>query len=143
VESVVRLLQVQANKKSVSLRASIPADAPPLECDPEQLRQVLLNLTLNAVQAADVPGEITVQVQSANGSIRLEIRDQGPGIPPEVRAHLFEPFFTTKHDGTGLGLAVARQIVETHGGQIAIEPNQPRGARFYIDIPLAQEKLAI
>jgi len=141
IDSVVRLLQVQANKKSVTLRAIIPADTPPLECDPEQLRQVLLNLALNAVQAADRPGEIGLDVSiRTDAAIRFEIRDQGPGIPPDIRAQLFEPFFTKKHDGTGLGLAVARQIVETHGGQIATEPNQPRGARFLIDIPISQEK---
>lgn len=139
VSSVVRLLQVQATKKSLTLRAEIPATVPPLECDPEQLRQVLLNLTMNAVQAADAPGEVTIQAAPSHAGISLEVLDQGPGIPSEVRAHLFEPFFTTKHDGTGLGLAVARQIVETHGGNIAIEPNFPRGARFLIGLPIAQE----
>jgi len=69
----------------------------------------------------------------------MEIRDDGPGIPADVRAHLFEPFFTTKHDGTGLGLAVTKTIIEGHGGQITVEPNAPRGARFRITIPLLQE----
>ena len=111
-----------------------------LECDPEQLRQVLLNVTLNAVQAADRPGEIAIEAFSSMHTARLEIRDQGPGIPVHVRAQLFDPFFTTKQDGTGLGLPVARQIIATHGGSIAVEPNSPRGARFVIEIPLTQEK---
>jgi signal transduction histidine kinase len=139
VDGIVRLLNVQANRKSVALETALPESLPQVECDPEQLRQVLLNLTLNAIQAADRPGAIHIEARSRDGFIDMEIRDDGPGIPAEVRAHLFEPFFTTKHDGTGLGLAVTKTIIEGHGGQITVEPNAPRGARFRITIPLLQE----
>jgi hypothetical protein len=139
VDGIVRLLNVQANRKSVALETTLPESLPQVECDPEQLRQVLLNLTLNAIQAADRPGAIHIEAQARDAFIDLEIRDDGPGIPAEVRAHLFEPFFTTKHDGTGLGLAVTKTIIEGHGGQITVEPNSPRGARFRITIPLLQE----
>ena len=139
-DSIVRLLQVQAARKSITLRSSIPAGLTPVECDPEQLRQVLLNLCLNAVQAADKPGEIALHAATNGATAHLEVRDQGPGIPEDVRTRIFEPFFTTKHDGTGLGLAVARQIIDNHGGTISAEPNRPRGVRFLIDIPLLQEK---
>ncbi len=139
VEGIVRLLQVQASKKSIALQPALPASLPPVQCDPEQLRQVLLNLTLNAIQAADRPGAIHIEARARDTFIDMEIRDDGPGIPADVRAHLFEPFFTTKNDGTGLGLAVTKTIIESHGGQIAVEPNTPRGARFLITIPLQQE----
>ncbi len=139
VDGIVRLLHVQANRKSVTLETALPESLPQVQCDPEQLRQVLLNLTLNAIQAADRPGSIHIEAQARDTFIDMEIRDDGPGIPADVRAHLFEPFFTTKHDGTGLGLAVTKTIIESHGGQIAVEPNAPRGARFLITIPLLQE----
>lgn len=139
VEGVVRLLQVQATKKSIALHTAVSPALPPLECDPSQLRQVLLNLTLNAIQAADQPGAVHIEAIAEAGAVQLEIRDHGPGIPADVRNHLFEPFFTTKHDGTGLGLAVTRTIIESHGGRIAVEPNSPRGARFLITIPLQQD----
>lgn len=139
-DSVVRLLQVQAAKKNLTFRLSAPLTMPAIECDPEQLRQVLLNLCLNAVQAADAPGEISIHASTAGQSACVEVRDQGPGISDEIQAHLFEPFYTTKSDGTGLGLAVARQIIDSHGGAISVAPNSPRGARFVIDIPLLQEK---
>lgn len=139
VAGIIRLLQVQANKKSIELRASIPAALPPIECDPEQLRQVLLNLTLNAIQAADAPGRIEIEALTTTDAMHVEVRDQGPGIPADVRSHLFEPFFTTKHDGTGLGLAVTRTIVESHGGRITVDSNTPRGARFLVTLPLRQE----
>lgn len=139
VDGIVRLLHVQANRKSIALEPSVSDTLPLVECDPEQLRQVLLNLTLNAIQAADRPGAVHIEAQARDRFIDLEIRDDGPGIPADVRGHLFEPFFTTKHDGTGLGLAVTKTIIEGHGGQISVEPNTPRGARFRITIPLQQE----
>lgn len=139
VDGIVRLLQVQASKKSITLETAFPASLPQVQCDPEQLRQVLLNLTLNAIQAADRPGVVHIEAQTREASIEMEVRDEGPGIPADVTPHLFEPFFTTKHDGTGLGLAVTKTIVESHGGQIAVAPNAPRGARFLITIPLQQE----
>ncbi len=139
-QSIVRLLQGQAGKKSITFVTDSYASLPAVECDGEQLRQVLLNLCLNAVQAADRPGEITIAGAVSGEDARIEVIDQGPGLSEEVRVHLFEPFFTTKHDGTGLGLAVTRQIIENHRGRIAVEPNTPRGARFVIHIPLQQEK---
>lgn len=137
--SIVSLLHVQAAKKSLALRVALPPSLPPFPCDPEQLRQVLLNLVLNAIQAADTPGDISIEAATSNGRLRIEVADCGPGLPPETAAHLFEPFFTTKPDGTGLGLAVTRQIIEAHNGSISAVPNTPRGARFLIEIPLHQE----
>lgn len=140
-DGIARLLQVQAAKKQVVVRVEVDENAPPVECDPEQIRQVLLNLALNAVQAADGPGEVVVRGGvGGTGRARITVSDHGPGISEEVRGHLFEPFYTTKNDGTGLGLAVARQIVEAHGGTIVVEANEPRGTRFVIELPLQQDK---
>jgi signal transduction histidine kinase len=89
--------------------------------DREQLKQVVLNLLQNAAQAMQHKGEIRVTSRQLDAAIELTITDHGPGIPPEVRARLFEPFFTTKHRGTGLGLATAKRIIESHGGQIQLD----------------------
>src|SRR5262249_10593619 len=94
--------------------------------DREQLKQVVLNLLQNAAQAMQHKGEIRLSARQLDDAIELRIADHGPGIPPEVQAHLFEPFFTTKHRGTGLGLATAKRILESHGGRIELE-TRPEG----------------
>jgi signal transduction histidine kinase len=143
IDSVTRLVQVQAAKKELTLRSVVHPASAPVECDAEQIRQVLLNLCLNAVQAADQPGEILVESHTSPAGAIIEVSDQGPGVAAEIRDRLFEPFFTTKPDGTGLGLPVTRQIIEGHRGEIEVLANSPRGARFVIRIPLAQESLPV
>ncbi len=102
-----------------------------IEADEQLLRQVLFNLILNAIQAADVGGKIELNIQRANAAEAiLEIRDNGPGVPPERRQEIFKPYFTTHQKGTGLGLAVVQQIVLAHGWEIACLGNEPRGAVF-------------
>lgn len=95
--------------------------------DREQLKQVLLNLLQNAAQAMHNKGEIRVSAREIADVLELRIIDRGPGISPEVRAHLFEPFYTTKHRGTGLGLATARRILESHGGRIELDASPEGG----------------
>ena len=97
------------------------------------LRQALFNLLLNAIQAVDGNGEIQVLAERRNaGEASLEVRDNGPGVPPERRAEIFKPYFTTQKTGTGLGLAVVQQIVLAHGWEIECLANEPGGARFRI-----------
>jgi two-component system sensor histidine kinase HydH len=96
----------------------VPDDV--IAVDVDQFRLVLMNLLLNAAQAMNNTGTITVAVHSRPDEIEVEIADQGPGVSPEARDRLFEPFFTTKHRGTGLGLPTARRMVEAHGGQLSI-----------------------
>src|SRR5262249_34549558 len=98
--------------------------------DEQRLRQVVLNLLRNAIEAAGPEGFITLRVAGSSEQATLEVQDEGPGIDPETRARLFEPFYTTKPKGTGLGLAVSRVWVEAHGGQIeVIDP--PRGGACF------------
>jgi signal transduction histidine kinase len=93
----------------------------------------LFNLLMNAIQAVDPQGEIQVVARKTNGQeATLEIRDNGPGVPAEQRAEIFKPYFTTHEEGTGLGLAVVRQIVSAHGWDIECLPNAPRGAVFRV-----------
>ena len=104
--------------------------------DESKLRQALLNLTLNAAQASDGKGAVRVETVADAGGVRITVTDTGPGVPSELRAHLFEPFVTGKSGGTGLGLAVARKILERHGGRLSYV-STVRGARFDAWMPAA------
>lgn len=103
--------------------------------DPEKLRQVMLNLLLNAMQAISCPGKITISARRAPGLLILGVEDSGAGIPNEAINEIFNPFFTTKENGTGLGLAIVRKIVELHGGNLFVESTPGSGSRFDIHLP--------
>jgi len=116
-----------------NLRVELTGDSPVIEADEQLLRQVLFNLLLNAIQAVETGGHIEVSARrEANGTATLEVRDDGPGVPPERRQEIFKPYFTTHQKGTGLGLAVVQQIVLAHGWEIQCTGNTPRGAVFRI-----------
>ena len=102
-------------------QVDIAGETPIVEVDAEQLQTVLLNLLLNAAQAAGAGGRVRAEISSDNGLCRVAIADNGPGIPAEIRERIFEPFFTTKHRGTGLGLPTAKRVVERHQGTITID----------------------
>jgi len=89
----------------------------------------------NAVEALGEKGRVRVETRAHEGGAALTVSDDGPGIPPEVQARLFEPFFTTKKKGNGLGLAICRQIVVSHGGEISFESEPGRGASFTVKLP--------
>jgi signal transduction histidine kinase len=107
--------------------------------DRARLRQLILNLVLNAAQATLGKGPVRVESAPQADGVRLSVMDEGPGIPDAVRAKLFEPFATGRTNGTGLGLAVARKIAERHGGRLSHVPT-PHGARFDVWLPAAQAR---
>ncbi|HEY8120806.1 MAG TPA: ATP-binding protein [Myxococcota bacterium] len=113
-------------------------DLPEVRCYSGQLNQVFMNLLMNACDAMDGRGKITVRTRPARGGVVLEFQDNGPGMSPEVRSRIFEPFFTTKPvgKGTGLGLSISHGIVERHGGTMSVESAPGEGARFTIRLPL-------
>ena len=126
---IVRTLGLDIEEKK--LRVEVGGEALAVEADEQLLRQVLFNLLINAIQAVDAGGKIQVLVQRAGpAEAVLEVRDDGPGVPPENRREIFKPYFTTHQKGTGLGLAVVQQIVLAHGWEIACLGNEPRGAVF-------------
>jgi signal transduction histidine kinase len=131
VNEVVRTLDCDIKEKK--LRVEAAGEQFFIEADEQMLRQVLFNLLHNAIQAAGENGAIQIQTRR-NGSTgaTLEIRDDGPGVPPERRQEIFKPYFTTHQKGTGLGLAVVQQMVLAHGWEIECLPNEPRGAIFRI-----------
>jgi signal transduction histidine kinase len=118
----------------MALDADIPHDAN-ADVDPDQVRQVLVNLFANASQADKGRGRIVVTVEPAtDGGVRVRVRDDGPGIPPEHRHRIFEALYTTKAKGSGLGLALCRRILEAHGGTIELE-SLDEGASFVLSFP--------
>ena len=113
---------------------------PPVAGSAQGLRQVLMNLAANALQAMPEGGRLRCRTRALpGGRIELVVADTGPGVPAEVRARLFEPFFTTRPDGTGLGLALCREIVVQHGGQITLDDDTPIGATFRVVLPIIRE----
>jgi signal transduction histidine kinase len=113
-------------------------DIPAIECYPNRLNQVFMNLIHNAVQAMDEGGMLTVRSIPEGDGVRIEIEDTGKGIPPDVIARIFDPGFTTKgrRVGMGLGLAITRQIVDHHGGEISVDSAVGRGTVFRIRLPV-------
>jgi signal transduction histidine kinase len=119
----------------VRVRRALPP-LPPVEGDAARLRQVFANLLTNAAQAQR-DGELDLVASSREASVVVEVRDNGPGISPEVRAKLFDPFVTGKANGTGLGLAISRRIVERHGGSLQLLQDGRPGATFEVRLPSA------
>jgi signal transduction histidine kinase len=129
---IARTLAPDAEDKNVTLQ--ITDSDLRVEADDPLLRQVLFNLMLNAVQAVDEGGTVEVDLARQNDSreVVIEVRDDGPGVPPEQRSQIFKPYVTMNQHGTGLGLSVVQQIVSTHGWEIECLANEPRGALFRI-----------
>jgi signal transduction histidine kinase len=131
VAEVVRALGHDLEDKAIKM--AVAENLPVIETDEQLLRQALFNLLLNATQAVERGGEINVSASRNSATeATLEIRDNGPGVPPENRTDIFKPYFTTTQKGTGLGLAVVQQIVLAHGWEIECAANEPRGAVFRI-----------
>jgi len=105
--------------------------------DGEKLRRAVLNLVRNAVEASPAGGTVEVAAEAWEGEARIEVRDRGPGLTADARARLFRPFFTTKESGTGLGLALAKKVVDAHGGALAIEDREGGGTVARVAVPAA------
>ena len=137
IDSVLLLLAHAAAQAGVAIEKQIPRDLPTLECDAEQFKQRILNLTLNAIQAMSSGGAVRIEASAEQSNMLLQVRDQGSGIAPELVDKVFDPFFSTKENGTGLGLAVCHQIVAQHRGTITIESRGPdAGTVVSVRIPL-------
>jgi signal transduction histidine kinase len=110
-----------------------------VEHDPGQIHQVVLNLLLNAIQATDPGGTVSVEFDEDDETVAVTVSDTGKGIPPEILSNIFRPFFTTKGEGTGLGLSLAKRIVEDHAGKIEVSSRVGQGSRFSIILPKAKQ----
>jgi len=139
VQQTLDSLRPQKLFRGVRLRCS-SAELPPVVADADQLRQVLVNLLLNAVQAMEGEGELAVDLFADGGCAVIQVDDSGPGVPAGLRERIFEPFFSTKAkgEGTGLGLSVCRKLVEDQGGRLSVGDSPAGGARFRLELPLAE-----
>lgn len=135
LERVVSLLNREAEDHGVSVdvaRTALPLAA----IDAEQVTQVFVNIVLNAIQVSPRGGRVAITAAVPDGALAVDVRDEGPGIPPEHLPKIFEPFFSTKKRGTGLGLAISNRIVQSHGGRIeVVQPD--RGTIIRLWLPLA------
>jgi len=140
IEQVVSMVSSQLAKQGITVVQKLDPDIPLLEMDTEKMKQVFMNLCINAAQAIGENGEIDIESTCLRnkGQVKIVVRDTGPGIAPEIQDKVFEPFFTTKgpRDGTGLGLSLSYGIVRDHGGEIYVQSKPGKGAVFTIILPL-------
>ena len=140
VEHAVMLARQQVLSKPIKIEFTPAEDLPEVEHDSDQMHQVLLNLLLNSVQAIEGSGSVRVSVfgKEDSGDAVITVSDTGRGIPAEHLPNIFRPFYTTKGNGTGLGLSLARRIVEEHHGRIEVESSSGKGTAFSVTLPLRQ-----
>jgi PAS domain S-box-containing protein len=138
VQRIVTMVRKSQKNEALAIEIEQRGLIPGFTGDETQLEQVLLNLLLNAQTAMPKGGHVTVRLSHdrKQGAIRMEVRDDGPGIPDEIRKKIFQPFFTTRTDGTGLGLAICLKNVQYHGGSIEVRSKVGQGAQFVITLPL-------
>ena len=137
VQNVKKLVESQTKAKNIQVVTRLKKDLPPVACDAEQLKQVLLNIVINAIQSIETNGRIRIASVYLPEQQRVELRieDNGQGIPPAHHERIFDPFFTTKEQGTGLGLSVAFRLMETWGGTIQVESEPGAGSSFVLSFP--------
>ncbi len=141
LDSVIALAEHAVRRDHIALRKQISGDLTEFECDSEQLTQVLLNLTINAIQAMPDGGEILLSASRNGANAVIQVQDQGTGISEENLEKIFDPFFTTKESGTGLGLSVAHQIAARQGGVLTAAKNPGEGMTFSLELPLSSNRV--
>ena len=140
LRELVMLVGPQAKQQRVAVETTLP-DAPvPFTGHRDRLKQALLNIAINALEVMPDGGRLAVHLENGDGQVRISVRDSGPGIPPEQQSRIYKMHFTTKSGGTGIGLYVARSVVESHGGEIQVETAAGRGTCFQIILPTADPR---
>jgi len=139
-----RLVEQEAAAKKVDIQLNLTSDPVKADVDPDRLTQCFLNLFLNALQAMESGGRLTVSSSTGvNGNIAIDIKDNGSGISAEDLSKIFDPYFTTKPKGTGLGLAIVHKIIEAHRGQIKVRSTIGQGTVFSIALPLGDSEMRL
>jgi signal transduction histidine kinase len=134
---MLTLLKGEADRYSVSMRAELAPELPKIMADRVQLQQVFMNLMLNGIEAMrEDGGELTVKSELPGGQLQFCVRDTGRGLSSEKMDQIFSAFFTTKPQGSGMGLAISRSIVESHGGRLWADANDGQGATFHFTLPI-------
>ena len=144
LDGMILLVSTEAKKKLINIIKSYASDLPPVQIDREQIKQVFLNILINAIDATPEKGKITVKTRSfmkpgGEPYVQIEFTDTGCGIPSDQSEEIFNPFFTTKNTGSGLGLSISNQIVQDHKGYIDVESQLDKGSSFFINLPVNQD----
>jgi signal transduction histidine kinase len=139
IQEMIALLRGEASRHSISIHSDFSLDLRPIMADRVQLQQVLINLMLNSIEAMksmNTPGKLTIKSQQDDsGQLLISVIDTGVGVPPEKTEEIFNPFFTSKPEGTGMGLAISRSIIVSHGGRLWAVSNPESGATFHFTLP--------
>jgi signal transduction histidine kinase len=145
IGEMATLLRGEATRYAVSIRTDLAYELPPVMADRVQIQQVLMNLMLNGIEAMkDAGGVLTVSSQlGQDGQVLVSVTDTGGGLPPENVHQIFDAFFTTKPRGSGMGLAISRSIIESHGGRIWAPANDGGGAIFHFSLPVSAEEVQL
>jgi signal transduction histidine kinase len=143
VNHVVRLLSHRFELAGVECRVDRKEVLPRIQCDPERLKEALVNLLENACEAMVSGGSIVIQEEAVgshltSGAAVVRVSDDGPGILEPIRKRIFQPFFSTREEGTGLGLSIATRIIREHGGTLELAPEEAVGATFVITLPIKE-----
>ena len=142
VQDVLHLLEPELARRGITPEVSAAPDLPPVRAEPVALQQIVHNLLMNALQALEqVPPaerQLALRLERPDAAhVALSVRDHGPGVPPEARAHLFEPFYTTRTGGLGLGLTLCESLAQAMGASLSLAPSTGRGAEFVLTLPAA------
>ncbi|HTL44252.1 MAG TPA: ATP-binding protein [Vicinamibacterales bacterium] len=137
ISDIVTTIAPEAERMRVAVRQECPRDLPDINADPAMLRQALLNLALNAIQAMPNGGTLRIACRSGRGSVEIDIEDTGIGIPPEHLQRIFDLYFTTKEKGSGIGLSMVYRIVQLHDGDVEVQSTPGAGTRFKLIFPQA------
>jgi len=139
IDSALSVLEDSLKRRAVAVELDLPAELPAISASQGDLTQVFLNLFTNARDAMPKAGRLSIRASQEDRNVKVEVRDTGTGIPPELLDRLLEPFFTTKPDGSGLGLSICRSILWDIGGDLEIESEQGRGTCVHLTLPILRE----
>jgi len=135
LSEILEFFAPEARRHGIELRREFQEGLYPVSIDPHQFAQVVLNLLTNAREAIGEQGEIVVRTREVGDSVLVEVEDNGGGVRPGDEERIFQLFYSTKEQGTGLGLGIARRIVEEHGGTLTLDNHPGKGARFIVSLP--------
>jgi two-component system sensor histidine kinase HydH len=140
IQRSLKMIESQTSAKGIQVLSDLPSNIQGVDLDPDGINQVLLNLYLNAIEAMERGGTLTVSLSKREGSpwVKLTVSDTGTGISKEDLEHVFDPYFTTKQAGTGLGLAIVHKIIEAHRGEVRVESEVGRGTTVFVLLPAAE-----
>ncbi len=135
IKEVVELVQQEAYEKSVNLKVSLGKNLPPINFSRDQLKQVIINIILNAFDAMQKGGDLLLYTRERDNKVAVLIKDNGKGIPPDIQNKIFDLYFSTKRSGGGIGLAISKRIIEAHEGRIFFTSRENEGTTFVIELP--------